>query len=399
MSNERKVNTNRARGPQPHSTNPNAPGYRAASVNTSRAVNTTARAVNTGTRRKRKKKNAARAVLLSILAIFTVIAISLGGLYWWISSNVFNTDEEGTIQEEFKTAPEFKGDVVNFLLLGLDWEEGRTAKMADMILYVNFDVANNKFNMLQIPRDLFVGENVSTGGTGKINASYSHSEDKENPVNALASIIHDQLKLPVDYYVTIDMDSLKQVIDTFGGIEVYVPRDMSFEGSKLSKGLQTLDGNAAEFFVRCRYGKGFERADLDRLEMQRYFYAGFFKRLRTATAADIIKLTPHLVTYVNTSMGPDTAVGIGLKMLNVPSSNILMARLPVYAAASKYKDAHSIVVGAPEETAELLNTYFRTYTTPISADELNLAKYPTTGSVAESAVQYMGDIEASQQQE
>lgn len=394
MSNERKVDTGRARSSQPHSTNPNALGYRAANVNTSRAVNTASRVSGT---KRRKKKSKARAVLISVLAVFTVIALSLGGTYWWITSNIFNTSEEGTLQEEFKTAPEFKGDVVNFLLLGLDWEEGRTAKMADMILYVNFDVANNKFNMLQIPRDLFVGENLATGGTGKINATYHHSQDKENPVNALASVVHDQLKLPIDFYVTIDMESLKQVIDTFGGIEVYVPRDMDYKGSKLKQGLQTLDGNAAEFFVRCRYGVGFERADLDRLEMQRYFYAGFFKRLRTATAADIIKLTPHLVTYVNTSMGPDTAIGIGLKMINVPSSNILMARLPVYAAASKYKDAHSVVVGAPEETAELLNTYFRTYTTPISAQELNLAEFPTVGSVAESAVQYMGDVEATQQ--
>lgn len=389
MSNERKVNTNKARNPQPHATNPNGPGYRGAAINTSRAVNTKGR---------KKKKNTGRIALLSILALFIVLAGSLGGVYLWITSNVFNTSEEGIIHEQFKTAPEFKGDVVNFLMLGLDWEEGRTAKMADMIMYVNFDVANNKFNMLQIPRDLFVGADIATGNTGKINATYSHAEDKANPVNAIASIVHSQLKLPVDYYVTIDMDSLKSVIDTFGGIEVFVPRDMSFDGSVLKQGMQTLDGNAAEFFVRCRYGVGFAKADLDRLEMQRYFYSGFFKRLRTATVADIVKLTPHMTTYVNTSMEVDTAVSIGLKMLNVPSSNILMARLPVYAAASKYKDAHAIVVGAKEETAELLNTYFRTYTTPISADELGLAEYPTVGAVVEPAIQYMGDIEATEQE-
>ena len=39
-----------------------------------------------------------------------------------------------------------------------------------------------------------------------------------------------------------------------------------------------LDGASAEFFVRCRHGDGYANSDIDRLNMQRYFYAGLFKR-------------------------------------------------------------------------------------------------------------------------
>ncbi len=329
-----------------------------------------------------------------MLCVLLVVLVPLGGLYIWLGGSI-NSGEEGIIKDEIKTAPEFKGDVANILVLGLDYEEGRSAKMTDMILYVNFDVKNNRFNMLQIPRDLFVGEGLSTGGTGKINALYHNAPDKSNPVGAIADVIHNQFQLPIDYYVTVDMDMLKNLINTFGGIEVYVPRDMEYKGSKLEKGMRNLDGDAAEFFVRNRHGAGFERSDIDRLEMQRYFYAGLFRKFRELTVKDAMMMIPYVATYINASVPMNECVGLGLKLLNVPSENIMMCRMPVYGAAENY-GSNSIVVGAQAETAELLNTYFRAYTEPVPAESLNLAKWPTSGPVIEAAVQYMGEIEASE---
>ena len=42
-------------------------------------------------------------------------------------------------------------------------------------------------------------------------------------IAALAEVIYDQYKLPIDYYVTIDMQALVEMVDNFGGIEVYIP--------------------------------------------------------------------------------------------------------------------------------------------------------------------------------
>ncbi len=55
-------------------------------------------------------------------------------------------------------------------------------------------------------------------------------------IAALAEVIYDQYKLPIDYYVTIDMQALVEMVDNFGGIEVYIPHDMSFAGSALKQG-------------------------------------------------------------------------------------------------------------------------------------------------------------------
>ena len=109
-------------------------------------------------------------------------------------------------------------------------------------------------------------------------------------VAALAEVIYDQYKLPVDYYVTVDMQALVEMVDNFGGIEVYIPHDMSFAGSALKQGYRNLDGTSAEFFVRCRHGQGYSNSDIDRLNMQRYFYAGLFKRVRSMVRSRIYLL-------------------------------------------------------------------------------------------------------------
>ena len=45
------------------------------------------------------------------------------------------------------------------------------------------------------------------------------------------------------------MQELVDMVDNFGGIEVYIPHDMSYGGSKLLKGYRNLNGASAEFFA------------------------------------------------------------------------------------------------------------------------------------------------------
>ncbi len=65
-----------------------------------------------------------------------------------------------------------------------DNEEGRSygegRGLTDMLLYARFDFANNQLNMIQIPRDSYVGEAFPTGGTGKINALLNMGPDGQN---------------------------------------------------------------------------------------------------------------------------------------------------------------------------------------------------------------------------
>lgn len=341
-------------------------------------------------RRRKKKRSVLKTVLISLGCFVGVLAIGLFGLYQWVVHSISPEGGNPTINEIINTPTEYKGDVVNVLVCGIDYEEGRAYSgdgsndgMTDMIMYVNFDVANHKINMLQIPRDTYPGEEYKHGNTGKINAVALYNDG----IGSLMELIHEQYKLPVDYYVTIDMQSLKEIVDLFGGIEVYIPKDISYKGSTLEQGYRNLDGEAAEFFVRNR---NYAQADIARLDMQRYFYQGLFARIRTATVWDLAKLAPVALKYVETNIPMDELISMGVSFLQVDSANIMMCKLPTYSAAQRYNDQSHLICDVAK-TTDLLNEYFRTYGGPVY--ELDVPTLATVGESTDPNVQYMGQLD------
>lgn len=341
-------------------------------------------------RRRKKKRSVLKTVLISLGCFVGVLAIGLFGLYQWVVRSISPEGGNPTINEIINTPTEYKGDVVNVLVCGIDYEEGRAYSgdgsndgMTDMIMYVNFDVANHKINMLQIPRDTYPGEEYKHGNTGKINAVALHNDG----IGSLMELIHEQYKLPVDYYVTIDMQSLKEIVDLFGGIEVYIPKDISYKGSTLEQGYRNLNGEAAEFFVRNR---NYAQADIARLDMQRYFYQGLFARIRTANVWDLAKLAPVALKYVETNIPMDELISMGVSFLQVDSANIMMCKLPTYSAAQRYNDQSHLICDVAK-TTDLLNEYFRTYGGPVY--ELDVPTLATVGESTDPNVQYMGQLD------
>ena len=341
-------------------------------------------------RRRKKKRSVLKTVLISLGCFVGVLAIGLFGLYQWVVRSISPEGGNPTINEIINTPTEYKGDVVNVLVCGIDDEEGRAYSgdgsndgMTDMIMYVNFDVANHKINMLQIPRDTYPGEEYKHGNTGKINAVALYNDG----ISSLMELIHEQYKLPVDYYVTIDMQSLKEIVDLFGGIEVYIPKDISYKGSTLEQGYRNLDGEAAEFFVRNR---NYAQADIARLDMQRYFYQGLFARIRTANVWDLAKLAPVALKYVETNIPMDELISMGVSFLQVDSANIMMCKLPTYSAAQRYNDQSHLICDVAK-TTDLLNEYFRTYGGPVY--ELDVPTLATVGESTDPNVQYMGQLD------
>lgn len=354
-----------------------------------------------------KKKTGAGKLALRVLAVMMCIVVAAaGGLYWYVSQ-MLNGGEGGRIQNaqglDEVVPPELTKDQMNILILGLDYDESGDAQrskdfpMTDMILYAQFDKKENSLRMLQIPRDSFVGAEYDqyTAGTGKINGVYAFGPDQDNKVQNLVDVLNDQLKLKVDGYVTIDMQSLQEMFDAFGGpewaLEVYVPVAMEYGGSRLEAGYQYLKGEELEFFLRQRKDESATpRGDYDRLNNQRYFYSALFKYMRTMTIPEMMKLVPWALKYVNTSIEPLQCVALGLALMKVPNENIAIGRIPVYASQSRHNGQLCSEIAAPE-AADFLNTYFRPPDAPVSADRLNIQSLGLAGTqVIDPEMSHMG---------
>ena len=371
-------------------------------------------------RRRRKKKKTPLwlpfAIVMAVIAVVSGVVVYGVGLVNKVEDSIRPDESTPTIEEEVKTAEEYKGDVVNILVCGIDYEEGRNYSndptsndgMTDMILYVQFDIKNGALRMLQIPRNSLVTTKNKkiTLSNGKTYAATNYQINSVaisngGSIAALADVIYDQFRLPIDYYVTVDMQALVDMVDNFGGIEVYIPHDMSYGGSKLLKGYRNLNGASAEFFVRCRHGDGYANSDIDRLNMQRYFYAGLFKRARAMGVTDILNQLPLVFkNYIKTDMDITTIAKLVVSFLKIDSSNIILAQTPVFMGVPNVGKTdtfagYSCVVPDAGSIANLLNQYFCTYTGPIDVSEMHLVtdEWPHGSASTDANVQYMGRID------
>ena len=369
-------------------------------------------------RRKKKKKTPVwlpMAVTLAVLAVISGVVVYAVNMVNKVEDNLKPEENATSLVEEIQTLEEYKGDVVNILVCGIDYEEGRAYSsdgsndgMTDMILYCQFDIKGGALRMLQIPRNSLVAtqNRKITLSNGKTYAATNYQINSValsngGDIAALAEVIYDQYKLPIDYYVTIDMQALVEMVDNFGGIEVYIPHDMSFAGSVLKQGYRNLDGASAEFFVRCRHGEGYANSDIDRLNMQRYFYAGLFKRVRSMGVTDVIAQLPLIFNnYIHTDMDLTTIAKMLVSFTRIDSANIMLAQTPVFMGVPNVGktssfDGYSCVVPDAGSIAELLNTYFRNYTGPVSAEEMNLVTndWPHGTASTSANVQFVGQLD------
>ena len=369
-------------------------------------------------RRKKKKKTPVwlpMAVTLAVLAVISGVVVYAVNMVNKVEDNLKPEENATSLVEEIQTLEEYKGDVVNILVCGIDYEEGRAYSsdgsndgMTDMILYCQFDIKGGALRMLQIPRNSLVAtqNRKVTLSNGKTYAATNYQINSValsngGDIAALAEVIYDQYKLPIDYYVTIDMQALVEMVDNFGGIEVYIPHDMSFAGSVLKQGYRNLDGASAEFFVRCRHGEGYANSDIDRLNMQRYFYAGLFKRVRSMGVTDVIAQLPLIFNnYIHTDMDLTTIAKMLVSFTRIDSANIMLAQTPVFMGVPNVGktssfDGYSCVVPDAGSIAELLNTYFRNYTGPVSAEEMNLVtnNWPHGTASTSANVQFVGQLD------
>ena len=346
-----------------------------------------------GKKGKGKKKGLWWKILLgTVLAVALIfagtVAVILNAIRPEGGSNL-------TISQLLNTPEGLDGEQLNILVLGID-RSAQGGDMAagssndsqsndgntDMIMYVQLDFVNNEVRMLQIPRNIMVTTDYDVSHNYQINnVARTQGSDGNNNYDALRQLIYDQFGLYTDGYVAIRLEALVE------------PDTIDYgDGSRLEQGLQWMDGATAEFFLRAR--ETYTQGDIQRLNVQRYFYSAMFARLRDMTVWDIAKILPVVMNYMETDLSVSKMVSAAVSLLTVSSDHIMLCQVPVYMGGIMYQ-SNDIVVVARQEAADLLNTYFRTPETQLTADQLNVCDNAVDisgRSPTDPNVQYMGSL-------
>jgi len=165
---------------------------------------------------------------------------------------------------------------VNVLILGMD-EEG---ERSDCIVLLNYNENDGGLNILSIARDTRV---LYRGRYMKINALVARGGEK-----LLINKVREITGISADYYITLDFNGFRELIDALEGVEMNVPFDMDYDDPEqnlhihLQKGWQVLNGQKAEQFVRYRKGnrngQGYIDGDIGRIKAQQEFIKAFLEQ-------------------------------------------------------------------------------------------------------------------------
>ena len=283
-----------------------------------------------GDYQQRRKKSARRSIakraLLTTLLSVVVVAIAAAAL-WMVSvqtrlnnPRVINNDLRSSLKEQ-----PVNSDPYYVLLLGTDGRPGETEYRADSIILARVDPAQKRVTLLSIPRDTYV---TWKGSQMKINAVHFY-----DGAAGMVQIVNELCGVKISHYAEVNFDGLAGITNAVGGVTVDVDQYMrdteNFSGvTELYAERQTLNGEQALFYTRCRYA--FADSDYTRMRHQRTFIKALLSQvLSSGDPVKIASIINSVADMVVTDLSVSDAISLASQMVGLNAeSGIYTAYVP-----------------------------------------------------------------------
>lgn len=151
---------------------------------------------------------------------------------------------------------------INVLLLGTAGKGKPGQNLTDTIMMMSIDTKNKKIALLSLPRD-FYANIPETSYSTKINSIYQYGINNQEDINPMKKTVEEITGTPIHYFIILNFDGFKKIIDDIGGINVQVERDIydpkypgpnySYELFEIKKGTRLMDGETALKYARERH--------------------------------------------------------------------------------------------------------------------------------------------------
>lgn len=178
-------------------------------------------------------------------------------------------------------------EISNYLLIGVDNEEGTTGGQADFLVLLSVDRRNRTITPIMIDRDTIAA--VTTYGVfGNISgekqmqiclAQAFHGRDATGSVNTVSTLSRLLYGVPIEHYVAVDIEGIVLLNDVIGGVEVVLEDDFSALDPEMVQGASIrLEGKQAELFVRSRMNVA-DGTNASRMKRQRMYLESLLSQL------------------------------------------------------------------------------------------------------------------------
>lgn len=260
-------------------------------------------------RRRRKRGEIILCVLLVV-----ILAGAFGAAKLYASLKLWEGKaEKSDFVASADVSTEAKDQLLNIALLGTDGDGFRT----DVNIVASLNLTTKEVHLISVPRDTrvvmtddmiaYLEKNDRTipqanGVYGQCKLTEVHAYAGEgNRSTFSVAMLEEILGIDIDYYVKVDLDAFKDIVDAVGGVEFDVQERLYYSDPAqglyidLYPGPQVLDGEKAEMLVRFR--EGYAQKDLKRIEVQQEFLKAFISQVCSSD-----KIMSNLDSYIKIFM-------------------------------------------------------------------------------------------------
>jgi LCP family protein required for cell wall assembly len=223
---------------------------------------------------------------------------------------------------------------VTIIMLGMDNRPDEPVARTDSIIVITLNPKSGAAGMLSLPRDMLVHASLLDRDV-KINTLHVLGEINKYPGGGpmlLSQTVSELLGYPIDYYVRVNFDGFRQIIDLIGGIDIDVAKEIvddkypdnnyGYDPLYIPAGRQHMDGALALKYARTRLSDNdYERA----ARQQQVILAVKDKIMQPGQLASLLPRIPGLAlalgTTVQTNMPIDKALTLArnLDQVNLQS--------------------------------------------------------------------------------
>lgn len=212
---------------------------------------------------------------------------------------------------------------INILLMGVN------PPLTDTIMLGSFDPETDRVDIISIPRDTYYyrpGYAETEYAQFKINAAY-----QKNPLNTAKAVSDVLLGIPINYYAVIEYDDIEKIVDTMGGVPMYLEKDMDYDDEwdipplhiHLKAGQQTLSGEDSVKFLRFRHG--YAEGDIGRVKAQQVWMKNALSQALNYGVLDVAEVA---FQEIESNLTYRAMLSLGTKALGIKPENIATYTMP-----------------------------------------------------------------------
>lgn len=282
-------------------------------------------------------------VLIAALGTIAYVQIASNNILKKLSESPLVVNNNGEAIDDVLSQEEASNlntkKITTVAVFGVDKAGYRT----DVNMLVFFNHLTKDIDIVSIPRDtkVLIPDEIFT----EISASRSDAKQSEriNSIPAYVSekrrnevsvdVIEHVFGVKIDYYVNMNLDGFKEIVDAVGPIYMDVPQDMKYSDLlqdppliiDLKAGYQPLYGAQAEQLIRFRYG--YSNADIGRIDTQHLFMKAFMEQLlQPDKKFNMVSILETVLVHVTTNF--TDAVDYMIYIDDITPDKITMVTLP-----------------------------------------------------------------------